>query len=171
MMQYDGELKLPKHFLVPPPSISRTTGEYLAHNGVSTFACSESQKIGHVTFFWNGNRAAPFDKKLETFHEVSLPCEAVRHWDSSVTCVRDHTRVEVAFPSAPGCVSLDSWQEMQKVEIVGFGGVQNNSYSRSAGVKLCSMQALVHGLEQAQSLHHSKAQLLQVLLPELSGPP
>lgn len=70
MMQYDGELKLPGHFLVPPPSIHQTTGEYLAKNGVSTFACSESQKIGHVTFFWNGNRAAPFDKKLETFHEV-----------------------------------------------------------------------------------------------------
>ncbi|CAK0772647.1 Phosphoglucomutase-1 [Coccomyxa viridis] len=70
MMQYDGELKLPKEYLVPPPQISHTTGEYLAKNGVSTFACSESQKIGHVTFFWNGNRAAPFDKKLETFHEV-----------------------------------------------------------------------------------------------------
>ena len=52
MMQYDGELKLPKEYLVPPPQISHTTGEYLAKNGVSTFACSESQKIGHVTFFW-----------------------------------------------------------------------------------------------------------------------
>ena len=52
MMQYDGELKLPKEYLVPPPQISHTTGEYLAKSGVSTFACSESQKIGHVTFFW-----------------------------------------------------------------------------------------------------------------------
>lgn len=52
MMQYDGELKLPKEYLVPPPKISHVTGEYLAKNGVSTFACSESQKIGHVTFFW-----------------------------------------------------------------------------------------------------------------------
>ena len=52
MMQYDGELKLPKYYLVPPPSISHTTGEYLAKSGVSTYACSESQKIGHVTFFW-----------------------------------------------------------------------------------------------------------------------
>jgi 2,3-bisphosphoglycerate-independent phosphoglycerate mutase len=79
MMQYDGELKLPKYYLVPPPSISHTTGEYLAKSGVSTYACSESQKIGHVTFFWNGNRAAPFDKQLETYHEVgallfSGPC-------------------------------------------------------------------------------------------------
>jgi hypothetical protein len=49
----------------------QVTGEYLVANEMSTYACSESQKIGHVSFFWNGNRAAPFDPKLETFHEVS----------------------------------------------------------------------------------------------------
>ncbi len=90
MMQYDGELKLPAHFLVPPPAISRTTGEFLAKSGVSTFACSESQKIGHVTFFWNGNRAAPFDKKLETFHEVRCGCavqsSAVFEKNSQILC-------------------------------------------------------------------------------------
>ena len=41
LMQYDGELKLPRHYLVPPPLIKRTTGEYLVHNDVATFACSE----------------------------------------------------------------------------------------------------------------------------------
>lgn len=56
MMEYDGELHIPKHFLVSPPNITKTSGEYLVHNGIATFACSESQKIGHVTFFWNGNR-------------------------------------------------------------------------------------------------------------------
>ena len=120
MMQYDGELKLPKHFLVPPPSISRTTGEYLAHNGVSTFACSESQKIGHVTFFWNGNRAAPFDKKLETFHEVRAS-SADGPQDMSVTCGRIHARVVVAFASVPGCVSLDDSRKVRETWIVGFG--------------------------------------------------
>lgn len=39
MLQYDGELKLPGHFLVSPPDIDRTSGEYLVHNGISTFAC------------------------------------------------------------------------------------------------------------------------------------
>lgn len=48
MMQYDGDLKLPSKFLVPPPAINGTSGELLAKNGVSTFACSETQKFGHV---------------------------------------------------------------------------------------------------------------------------
>ena len=52
MMQYDGELKLPKEYLVPPPRSATPLASHLAKNGVSTFACSESQKIGHVTFFW-----------------------------------------------------------------------------------------------------------------------
>lgn len=39
MLQYDGELKLPNHYLVSPPEIDRTSGEYLVHNGVRTFAC------------------------------------------------------------------------------------------------------------------------------------
>ena len=46
------------------------SGEYLAKNGISTFACSETQKFGHVTFFWNGNRSGYFDAKLETYLEV-----------------------------------------------------------------------------------------------------
>jgi hypothetical protein len=32
--------------------------------------CSETQKFGHVTFFWNGNRSGYFDEKLETYVEV-----------------------------------------------------------------------------------------------------
>ena len=48
-MQYDGDLKLPARFLVPPPAISGTSGELLAKNGISTFACSETQKFGHVS--------------------------------------------------------------------------------------------------------------------------
>jgi 2,3-bisphosphoglycerate-independent phosphoglycerate mutase len=39
MLEYDGELKLPKHYLVSPPEIDRTSGEYLVKNGVRTFAC------------------------------------------------------------------------------------------------------------------------------------
>jgi hypothetical protein len=70
MMQYDGDLLLPANYLVPPPEIHKTSGEYLAHNGISTFACSETQKFGHVTFFWNGNRSGYFDSKLETYLEV-----------------------------------------------------------------------------------------------------
>jgi len=70
MLQYDGELKLPSHYLVAPPEIERTSSEYLAHNGVRTYACSETVKFGHVTFFWNGNRSGYFNPNLEKYEEV-----------------------------------------------------------------------------------------------------
>ncbi|KAL4435450.1 hypothetical protein ABPG77_006212 [Micractinium sp. CCAP 211/92] len=70
MMQYDGELLLPKHFLVPPPLIHRASEQYVVGTGLRVFACSESQKIGHVTFFWNGNRSGYLDPKLERFQEI-----------------------------------------------------------------------------------------------------
>ena len=70
MLQYDGELKLPSHYLVAPPEIERTSGEYLAHNGVRTYACSETVKFGHVTFFWNGNRSGYFNPNLEKYEEI-----------------------------------------------------------------------------------------------------
>lgn len=45
-MQYDGDLLLPKHFLVPPPLIERASEQYVVGTGLRVFACSESQKIG-----------------------------------------------------------------------------------------------------------------------------
>jgi 2,3-bisphosphoglycerate-independent phosphoglycerate mutase len=41
MLQYDGELLLPKRYLVSPPEIDRTSGEYLVKNGIRTFACRQ----------------------------------------------------------------------------------------------------------------------------------
>lgn len=70
IMEYDGDLKIPKHFLVMPPDIDNTLGEYLVHNNVSLLAVSETQKFGHVTYFWNGNRAGAFDPTMETYLEV-----------------------------------------------------------------------------------------------------
>jgi len=70
MMQYDGDLMIPRTFLVSPPSIERTMGEYLARNGVPQLAISETQKYGHVTYFWNGNRGGKFDDDLETYVEI-----------------------------------------------------------------------------------------------------
>ena len=70
LMQYDGDLRLPKRYLVQPPLIERTLGEYLTHNGITQLALSETQKYGHVTFFWNGNKSGMFDASLETYIEV-----------------------------------------------------------------------------------------------------
>jgi 2,3-bisphosphoglycerate-independent phosphoglycerate mutase len=70
MMQYDGDLHIPQHYLVSPPVIANTMGEMLAANGVTQLAISETQKYGHVTYFWNGNRTGKFDDKLETYVEI-----------------------------------------------------------------------------------------------------
>jgi len=70
MMEYDGDLKLPRQYLVQPPAIDRTLGEYLARNRVTQFACSETQKFGHVTYFWNGNRTGKFDETYEEYVEI-----------------------------------------------------------------------------------------------------
>ncbi len=68
MLQYDGDLKIPQRFLVDPPAIRDTTGEWFAKSGIRQFACSETQKFGHVTYFWNGNRSGKFEG--ETWQEV-----------------------------------------------------------------------------------------------------
>ena len=70
MMLYDGDLGIPEHYLVAPPEVSRTLGEYLAAAGVPQFACAETQKYGHVTYFWNGNRSGKFDDALEEYVEI-----------------------------------------------------------------------------------------------------
>jgi len=70
MLEYDGDLKLPERFLVAPPAISNTMGEQLASMGIPQFAISETQKYGHVTYFWNGNRSGKFDDELETYVEI-----------------------------------------------------------------------------------------------------
>jgi 2,3-bisphosphoglycerate-independent phosphoglycerate mutase len=70
MMQYDGDLLVPRRFLVSPPAIARTLGEYLAHNGLRQLAISETQKYGHVTYFWNGNRSGYIDAASESYVEI-----------------------------------------------------------------------------------------------------
>ncbi|RNF08167.1 phosphoglyceromutase [Trypanosoma conorhini] len=70
MMRYDGDLGIPNNFLVPPPRLSRTSEEYLIGSGCHIFACSETQKFGHVTYFWNGNRSGKLDEEHETFLEI-----------------------------------------------------------------------------------------------------
>lgn len=82
MMQYDGDLKIPRRYLVSPPAIDRTMGEYLACSGVRQLAVSETQKFGHVTYFFNGNRSGKFNDQMEDYVEIPsdiLPFEQ-RPW-------------------------------------------------------------------------------------------
>jgi 2,3-bisphosphoglycerate-independent phosphoglycerate mutase len=70
MLQYDGDLNIPEKFLVLPPQIRNTLSECLVKKGIRQFAVSETQKFGHVTYFWNGNRLGKFSEKLETYQEI-----------------------------------------------------------------------------------------------------
>ena len=70
MLEYDGDLHIPSRYLVSPPEITGTMGEYLANTGVTQYALSETQKFGHVTYFWNGNKSGKFDENTELYEEV-----------------------------------------------------------------------------------------------------
>lgn len=85
MLQYDADLNIPKKYLTEPPKIRYTLTEELVNAGVNEYAISETQKFGHVTYFWNGNRSEKFDDNLETYVEVQsdvIPFEQ-RPWMKS----------------------------------------------------------------------------------------
>jgi len=70
MLQYDGDEFIPQNYLVNPPEIDEPMGEYICATGLKSFAISETQKYGHVTFFWNGNRSGYINESLETYIEI-----------------------------------------------------------------------------------------------------
>ena len=85
MLQYDADAQIPKKYLTEPPKIHYTLTEQLVNAGVSEYAISETQKYGHVTYFWNGNRSAKFDENLEEYVEIEsdvIPFEQ-RPWMKS----------------------------------------------------------------------------------------
>ena len=110
MLEYDGDLHIPSNYLVNPPEITNTMGEYLSGTGVSQLAISETQKYGHVTYFWNGNKSGKFDDKLETYIEVPsdvVPFEQ-RPWmkcaeitDKLIECLKSgkYQCLRVNFPN------------------------------------------------------------------------
>ena len=130
MLQYDGDLHIPNKFLVSPPEITNTMGEYLANSGVPQLAISETQKYGHVTYFWNGNKSEKFDESLETYIEVPsdvVPFEQ-RPWmkcaeitDKLIECLESgkYKYLRVNFPNG---------------DMVGHTG--------SLAATICSMEAL-----------------------------
>lgn len=70
MMEYDGDLHVPAQYLVSPPAIDKTMAEYLCASKVKQFSISETQKFGHVTYFFNGNKSGKFDEDLEEYVEI-----------------------------------------------------------------------------------------------------
>ena len=76
MMEYDGDTHIPPNYLVYPPAIDRTVSEYLCAEKVTMFAISETQKFGHVTYFWNGNRSGYIDPSVEKY--IEIPSDRIR---------------------------------------------------------------------------------------------
>ncbi len=110
MLEYDGDLHIPSRYLVNPPEITNTMGEYLTEAGVSQLAISETQKYGHVTYFWNGNKSGKFSEELETY--IEIPSDVVpfeqRPWmkcaeitDKLIECLRSgkYASLRVNFPN------------------------------------------------------------------------
>lgn len=110
MMQYDGDLGIPSNYLVGPASITGTMGAILAEAGLKQLAVSETQKYGHVTYFWNGNRTDPFDAALERY--IEIPSDRVvfdqRPWmkaaeitDATIAALRDDPEIRFARINYP----------------------------------------------------------------------
>ena len=110
MLEYDGDLHIPHRYLVSPPEITNTMSEYLAKAGVPQLAISETQKYGHVTYFWNGNRSGKFSEELETY--IEIPSDVVpfeqRPWmkcaeitDRLIECIEsgEYKYLRVNFPN------------------------------------------------------------------------
>ncbi len=110
MLEYDGDLHIPHKYLVSPPEITNTMSEYLTLTGVSQLAISETQKYGHVTYFWNGNRSGKFSEELETY--IEIPSDVVpfeqRPWmkcaeitDKLIECLESgkYQYLRVNFPN------------------------------------------------------------------------
>ena len=110
MLEYDGDLHIPSRYLVSPPEITNTMSEYLTLTGVKQLAISETQKYGHVTYFWNGNRSGKFSDELETY--IEIPSDVVpfeqRPWmkcaeitDKLIECLEsgEYKYLRVNFPN------------------------------------------------------------------------
>ncbi|MFP6582523.1 MAG: 2,3-bisphosphoglycerate-independent phosphoglycerate mutase [Candidatus Hydrogenedentota bacterium] len=70
LIQYDGDLNLPANFLLEPARVDGVLGHYLCGSGITSYAISETQKYGHVTYFWNGNSSGYIDESLEKYVEI-----------------------------------------------------------------------------------------------------
>lgn len=130
MMEYDGDLHIPKNYLVSPPQIDCVMGEYLVASDVKLLAISETQKYGHVTYFFNGNKLGKFNEEMEDYVEIksdTVPFEQ-RPWmkcaeitDAVIDAIKSgkYAHIRVNFPNG---------------DMVGHTGVFN--------AVVCSMEAL-----------------------------
>jgi 2,3-bisphosphoglycerate-independent phosphoglycerate mutase len=147
MMQYDGDALIPKKYLVNPPGIDRTVGEYLVNAGVRQLAISETQKFGHVTYFFNGNRSGKFDESLEDYIEIPsdiIPFE-LRPWMKAAE-ITDNV-VEAIEGGKYGFIRLN----YANGDMVGHTGVTQAVEIAVETVDLC-LRRLVKAVKKAQGI-------------------
>jgi len=147
MMQYDGDALIPKKFLVNPPGIDRTVGEYLVRSGVRQLAISETQKFGHVTYFFNGNRSGKFDDALEDYIEVPsdiVPFEQ-RPWMKAAE-ITDKV-VEAIMGGSYGFIRLN----YANGDMVGHTGIPQAVVIAVETVDLC-LARLVRAVKKANGI-------------------
>ncbi len=133
MMEYDTEAHIPRNYLVEPPHIEHTVGEYLSINNKRQMAISETQKFGHVTYFWNGNRSGKIDDKLEEYIEIPsdrVPFEE-RPWMKAAE-VTDKT-VEAILSGSYDLIRLN----YPNGDMVGHTGVYQAAEIAVETVDLC----------------------------------
>ena len=148
MMQYDGDKQIPQGYLVTPPAIDNTSGEYLAKTGLKQLAVSETQKYGHVTYFFNGNRSGKFSEELEDYVEITsdlLPFEQ-RPWMKAgeITDVvldainnQSHDLVRVNYPNGDMVGHTGDFLAVEiSVETVDLGIGRLMKAARKAGAIL-----------------------------------
>ena len=118
IMQYDGDLKIPARYLIEPPSIDATVGQYLAANGRRSFVVSETQKFGHVTFFFNGNRSGLLDDALEAY--VEIPSDVIPFEQAPAMKAQEITQAAIA------AIDSGSWDHVRlniaNGDMVGHSG-------------------------------------------------
>ena len=147
MLEYDGDLHIPSRYLVAPPEITGTMGEFLAAEKITQLAISETQKYGHVTYFWNGNKSGKYDEQTETY--IEIPSDVVpfeqRPWmkcaeitDKLIECIEEgkYRYIRANFPNG---------------DMVGHTGNLEATVVSMEALDLC-LDRLLKAIDKAQGM-------------------
>jgi 2,3-bisphosphoglycerate-independent phosphoglycerate mutase len=170
MMEYDGDIHVPKQYLVNPPAIDRTLAEYLVASGVTQYSISETQKFGHVTYFFNGNRTGKFSEELETY--VEIPSDIVpfeqRPWmkaaeitDAVIQAIEsgDYQFIKLNYPNGDMVGHTGNYQAVQcSIEALDLQiGRLRKAVEKAGGILILTAD---HGNADDMYEHGKKGELL-----------
>lgn len=70
LTQFDFEQNIPKNYLISNAKIKSTLTHYLCKKQIKQYSVAETQKFGHITYYFNGNRLNKISEDLETWEKV-----------------------------------------------------------------------------------------------------